>query len=73
LQSVNGIYPPEQLFFGAADALLRGDQGLAADYLRQGRERLPEPLFEALMQDSFFQDYLPDGMDAPPSSDVPQP
>jgi tetratricopeptide (TPR) repeat protein len=73
LQSVNGIYPPEQLFFGAADALLRGDQGLAADYLRQARERLPEPLFEALLQDSFFQDYLPDGIKTLPSSDVPQP
>jgi tetratricopeptide (TPR) repeat protein len=73
LQSVNGIYPPEQLFFGAADALLRGDQGLAADYLRQARERLPEPLFEALMQDSFFQDYLPDGIKTLPPSDFPQP
>jgi tetratricopeptide (TPR) repeat protein len=73
LQSVNGIYPPEQLFFGAADALLRGDQGLAADYLRQARERLPEPLFEALMQDSFFQDYLPDGTKTLPPSDGPQP
>jgi hypothetical protein len=73
LQSVNGIYPPEQLFFGAADALLRGDQGLAADYLQQAREGLPEPLFEALMQDSFFQDYLPDGIKTLPSSDGPQP
>lgn len=73
LQAVNGIYPPEQLFFGAADALLRGDQALAVDYLRQVRDRLPEPLFEALMQDSFFQDYLPDGMKTLPSSDDPQP
>ena len=73
LQSVNGIYPPEQLFFGAADALLRGDQAAAADYLQQARDRLPGPLFEALMQDSFFQDYLPDGMVTLPSSDVPQP
>ena len=73
LQSVNGIYPPEQLFFGAADALLRGDRAAATDFLVQARERLPGPLFEALMQDSFFQDYLPDGMVALPSSDVPQP
>lgn len=73
LQSVNGIHPPEQLFFGAADALLRGDQAAAKNFLTQARERLPKPLFEALMQDSFFQDYLPDGMDSPPSSDVPQP
>ena len=73
LQSVNGIYPPEQLFFGAADALLRGDQAAAMDFLAQARERLPEPLFEALMQDSFFQDYLPGGIFSGPSSDVPQP
>ena len=73
LQSINGIHPPEQLFFGAADALLRGDQAAAADYLEQARERLPEALFEALMQDSFFQDYLPDGIVTFPSSDVPQP
>jgi tetratricopeptide (TPR) repeat protein len=60
LQKINGIYPPEQLFFGAADALLRGDRERADDYLRQAKERLPTPLFDALLQDSFFQDYLTD-------------
>jgi tetratricopeptide (TPR) repeat protein len=73
LQSINGIYPPEQLFFGAADALLRGDQVAALDYLRQARERLPAALFEALMQDSFFQDYLPGGINIVPPSEDPQP
>ena len=73
LHSVNGIYPPEQLFFGAADALLRGDRATAEDFLRQAKERLPEPLFDALLQDSFFQDFLPGGMVSDPSNDVPQP
>lgn len=73
LHSVNGIYPPEQLFFGAADALLRGDRAAGEDYLRQAKERLPEPLFDALLQDSFFQDFLPGGMVSDPSKDVPQP
>lgn len=56
---INGIYPPEQLFFGAADALLRGDQDRAENYLQQARRQLPGPLFEALLQDSFFQDFPP--------------
>lgn len=69
LQQINGIHPPEQLFFGAADALLRGDRAQADDYLRQARERLPEPLFEALLQDSFFQDFLTGGNFIDPPSD----
>ena len=73
LHSVNGIYPPEQLFFGAADALLRGDRAAGEDFLRQAKERLPEPLFDALLQDSFFQDFLPGGMVSDPSIEVPQP
>ena len=59
LQEINGVLPPEQLFFGAADALLRGDNDLAAGHLREVRTRLPEEVFQALLQDSFFQDYLP--------------
>jgi len=62
LLSINGVLPPEQLFFGAADALLRKDDEAAAGYLREVRTRLPEDLFEALLQDSFFQDYLPAGI-----------
>jgi tetratricopeptide (TPR) repeat protein len=73
LHSVNGIYPPEQLFFGAADALLRGDRAAAENFLRQAKGRLPAPLFDALLQDSFFQDFLPGGMLSDPSKDVPQP
>ena len=73
LHAINGIYPPEQLFFGAADALLRGDRAAAAEYLLEARGRLPSSLFEALLQDSFFQDFLPDGILSDPSKDVPQP
>ncbi|MEX1045485.1 MAG: hypothetical protein WEC73_05095 [Chthoniobacterales bacterium] len=68
-QDINGIYPPEQLFFGAADALLRGDRGRADDYLRQARGQLPGPLFEALLEDSFFQDFPPGGSFTNPQSD----
>jgi tetratricopeptide (TPR) repeat protein len=59
---INGVIPPEQLFFGAADCLLRGDQEQAAVYLREAKSRLPEETFNALLQDSFFQDYLPAGI-----------
>jgi tetratricopeptide (TPR) repeat protein len=62
LHEINGVLPPEQLFFGAADALLRGDNGGAAGYLREARTRLPEEVFQALLQDSFFQDYLAPGI-----------
>lgn len=59
---INGVIPPEQLFFGAADCLLRGDLPQAAVYLREVKSRLPEETFHALLQDSFFQDYLPAGI-----------
>lgn len=58
LQKIQGVLPPEQLFFGAADALLRGDKSLAANYLREAKTRMPDKVFQALLQDSFFQDYL---------------
>ena len=58
LQEINGVLPPEQLFFGAADALLRGDKAAASGYLAEARTRMPAKTFEALLQDSFFQDYL---------------
>lgn len=59
---INGVIPPEQLFFGAADCLLRGDQQQASVYLREAKARLPEDTFNTLLQDSFFQDYLPAGI-----------
>ena len=68
---VNGVIPPEQLFFGAADCLLRGDQQQAAVYLREAKSRLPEETFNALLQDSFFQDYLPAGILNDPQSQNP--
>ena len=73
LLEVQGVHPPEQLFFGAADALLRGDRDRAVFYLREARERLPEPLFEALLQDSFFQDFLTGVNLDEPSMEIPQP
>ena len=73
LHAINGIYPPEQLFFGAADALLRGDRAAAGEYLLEARGRLPSSLFDALLQDSFFQDFLPGGILPDPSKDIPQP
>jgi tetratricopeptide (TPR) repeat protein len=73
LLQIDGVHPPEQLFFGAADALLRGDRERAEDYLRQARERLPQPLFDALLQDSFFQDFLTGGILTDRSEDSPQP
>jgi tetratricopeptide (TPR) repeat protein len=73
LQAINGIYPPEQLFFGAADALLHGDRETAGKYLAEVRGRLPASLFDALLQDSFFQDFLPHGIIPDPSEDAPQP
>lgn len=59
---INGVIAPEQLFFGAADCLLRGDQQQASVYLREAKARLPEDTFNTLLQDSFFQDYLPAGI-----------
>lgn len=61
IAEADGPVPPEQLFFRAADALLKGDQASAAGFLRQARERVPEPVFKALLQDPLFQDYLTPG------------
>jgi hypothetical protein len=47
------------LFFAAADALLRGDQQAALGFLREAQGRVSDPVYKALLQDSFFQDYLP--------------
>lgn len=73
LQKINGVLPPEQLFFGAADALLRDDKVAAAGFLTEAKTRIPENVFLALLQDSFFQDYL--GADIPydPQVSDPQP
>lgn len=70
LQNINGVLPPEQLFLGAADALLRGDNKAAGDYLREVRTRLPEEVFQALLQDSFFQDYLVPGILSDPQKSL---
>ncbi|MFZ4483573.1 MAG: hypothetical protein ACOYOL_06295 [Chthoniobacterales bacterium] len=58
---VAGVTSPEHLFFAAADALLRGEQQEALGFLREARARVSDPVYKALLQDSFFQDYLPTG------------
>lgn len=73
LLEINGVLPPEQLFFGAADALLRGDNTAAAGFLDQARQRLPDEVFQALLQDSFFQDYLDRGILTDPLKPASQP
>jgi tetratricopeptide (TPR) repeat protein len=73
LQEINGVLPPEQLFFGAADALLRGDNTAAARFLDGARQRIPDEVFQALLQDSFFQDYLDRGILSDPLKQAPQP
>lgn len=59
---VDGEAPPEQFFFAAADALLRNDRERAAAHLAWVRQRVPADIFKALMEDSFFQDYLVPGV-----------
>lgn len=54
--------PPEQLYFAAARALLSNDPQTADAFLRRAREVLPPDVSTALLQDSFFQDYLPASM-----------
>ena len=73
LHAVNGVLPPEQLFFGAADALLRGDNGAAAGFLREAKTRMPEEVFASVLQDSFFQDYLEASILDDPPQPAPQP
>lgn len=57
VQEINGLRPADQLMIAAADALLRGDKEGAAALLAEGRERIPSPVFKALLQDPVFQDY----------------
>jgi len=73
LRVINGVLPPEQLFFGAADALLRGDNAAAAGHLREVKTRIPEEVLQALLQDSFFQDYLDPSIITDPSQPAAQP
>jgi tetratricopeptide (TPR) repeat protein len=66
------VTPPEWLFFAAADALLKGDKATAQAFLERARGVLPPDLFKALLDDSFFQDYMPDGMVPNPQPSIPQ-
>jgi len=66
------VIPPEWLFFAAADALLKGDKATAQAFLERARGVLPPDLFKALLDDSFFQDYMPDGMVINPQPSIPQ-
>lgn len=67
-----GVVPSEQYFFAAADALLRGDRDAAIGYLAKARSHVSEPLFNALLKDSFFQDYLGSVNIADPHEKAPQ-
>ncbi|MBU3664776.1 MAG: hypothetical protein FGM15_02690 [Chthoniobacterales bacterium] len=73
IQQINGIQRPEELFFAAADALLRGDKAAAAAFLSEAHEKLPEPLFKALLQDPIFQDYAIGVLSDPTGPSNPQP
>lgn len=53
--------PPEDLFFAAAQALLDGDKVVAVTCLERARNVVSPEVFSALMKDSFFQDFLPEG------------
>jgi len=58
--------PPEELFFGAARSLLAGDTERAKVLLERAREVLRPEVFSALIRDSFFQDFLPEGIVSDP-------
>ncbi len=60
-QVVGGETPPEQLVFGAADAVLRGDKAKAVAYLKRVQGKIPGPVFQALLTDPLFEDYLAQG------------
>lgn len=54
--------PPEWLFFAAGQALLDGDPETARVFLERARKVVRPEIFSALLKDSFFQDFLPEGM-----------
>ena len=66
------VIPPEWLFFAAADALIKGDKATGQAFLERARGVLPPDLFKALLDDSFFQDFLPEGMVPDPQTSVSQ-
>lgn len=51
--------PPEELFFAAAQALLKDDRIAAQAFLDRAEKVVRPEIFSALLKDSFFQDYLP--------------
>ncbi len=55
----SGPVPPEQLYFAAADALLRNKVEEGEALLQRVRPHVPAGTFQALLKDSFFLDYLP--------------
>ena len=58
----DGNVPPEWLFFAAGEALLQGDKGTAGAFLVRAQKVVRPEIFAALLKDSFFQDYLPEGI-----------
>ena len=63
--------PPEWLFFAAGDALLRGDKPTAQAFLERAKKVVQPEIFAALLKDSFFQDFLPEGIPNDPQRPDP--
>lgn len=63
--------PPESLFFAAGKALMEGDRTKAEAFLGRAREVVQPDIFSALLKDSFFQDYLPEGIPNNPQPSGP--
>jgi len=53
------VVPPEEHFFAAAQALLDGDPATAQAFLDRAEKVVRPEIFSALLNDSFFQDFLP--------------
>lgn len=71
-EEVRGVSPPEQLVFGAADALLRGDNAKAAGYLQRAKQQVSADEFNSVLQDPFFRDYLDSSLLEPQAQPPPQ-
>lgn len=64
--------PPEWLFFAAGQALLDGDKPTAQAFLGRASQSVKPETFSALLRDSFFQDYLPEGITNDPQLTLPR-
>jgi len=58
--------PPEWLFFAAGESLLEGDRATAGAFLARAKTVVRPEIYAALLKDSFFQDYLTEGISHDP-------